>query len=251
MPGNIHQQEKLLHGNQPVNGKARYAIFFAPGDDTALGVYGATVLRREATSKEEWVNPQIPVNFENTPVWRACVARPAHYGFHATINAPFELNDSYSPDELFEDLSVFCKQQQPLLLENLAPRLTHRYDALAFDQQPQEIKDLAAACTTRFEKYRAPLTEQDVIRRQKKALSKSQISNLQQYGYPYVLDEFNFHMTLSGTMPDDDNGFLRWLGVLYGQMVPETPLLDRLCVFNQTDRKSAFTRIADFPFPKT
>lgn len=232
-----------------MNGKGRYAIFFAPADDSALGIYGATVLRRKSTSEQEWVNPQIPVNFENTPVWRSCVERPAHYGFHATINAPFELNDDYKLEELLHDLSEFCEQNQPLPLSNLAPRLTHRYDALAFDDQPQDIKDFAAACTTRFEKYRAPLTAQDIQRRQKKALSESQISNLQRYGYPYVFDEFNFHMTLSGTMPDDDNGFLRWLGVLYKYMVPETPLLDRLCVFKQADRKSAFTRIAEFPFP--
>lgn len=232
-----------------MNGKARYAIFFAPHDESTLGIYGATVLRRKATSDDEWVNPDIPVNFENTPVWRQCVERPAHYGFHATINAPFELNKQYSAEELLDDLAAFCKQQRPLALSNLAPRLTHRYDALAFEDQPEEIKSFASASITRFEKYRAKLTSEDLTRRKKKAFSASQVSNLQRYGYPYVFEEFNFHMTLSGTMPDDDNGFLRWLGVLYSQMVPETPLLDRLCVFKQSDRKAAFIRIANFPFP--
>ncbi len=234
--------------NHTVNNKARYGIFFAPHDDSPLGVYGATVLRRKATSTNEWVNPLIPISFENTPVWRACIERPAHYGFHATINAPFELHDQHSTEELFDDIRAFCKQQQPLLLTNIAPRLTHRYDALAFDDQPADIKNFAATCATRFEKYRAPLTAADTKRRQKKALSASQIKHLQTYGYPYVFDDFNFHMTLSGTMPDDDNGFLRWLGVLFWEMVPETPRLDRLSVFKQEDRKSAFTRIADFPF---
>ena len=249
MPGNSQTQDLPLDASHPVNAQGRYAIFFAPADHSPLGVYGATVLRRKAHNDKEWINPEIPVNFENTPVWRACIERPAHYGFHATIVAPFELSEDHSLEDLLDDLRDFCATQHALSLTNIAPRLTHRYDALVFEQQPDEVKAFAATCTARFEKYRAPLTDADIKRRQKKALTKSQISNLQRHGYPYVFDDFNFHMTLSGTMPDDDNGFLRWLGVLFWEMVPETPKLDRLCVFKQPDRASAFTRIAEFPFP--
>lgn len=227
----------------------RYAVFFAPCDRSPLGHFGATVLRRKPTSADEWVNPEIAVNFDNTPVWRACIERPAHYGFHATIVAPFELHRDYTAEQLQDDLAAFCQTQQPLALTGLAPRLTHRYDALAFDDQPPEIKQFATRCVTRFEKYCAPLTEEDVQRRKKKVLTPAQKLNLQKHGYPYVFDDFNFHMTLSGTMPDDDNGFLRWLGVLYHQMVPDTPYIDRLCIFHQPDRKSAFNRIAELPFP--
>ena len=227
---------------------ARYAVFFAPGDSSALGHYGATVLRRKPDHSAEWVNPNISVNFENTPVWRACIERPAHYGFHATIVAPFALHKDYTADQLKDDLAAFCQTRKPMALTGLAPRLTHRYDALAFDDQPPEIKQFATSCVTRFEKYCAPLTEEDIRRREKKVLTPAQKHNLQVHGYPYVFDDFNFHMTLSGTMPDDDNGFLRWLGVLYHQMVPDTPTLDRLCIFHQPDRQSAFTRIAEFPF---
>lgn len=229
--------------------KPRHAIFFAPADDSPLGIYGATVLRRRATDPGEWTNPQIPVNFDNTAVWRACVETPARYGFHATLQAPFELHPAYTYQTLLDELEVFCSQQQPLLLTELAPRRTRRFDALAFDTQPLEVKEFASTCVQRFNKYCAPLHPQDIVRRQKKALSPTQLSNLEQYGYPYIFDDFNFHMTLSGTMPDDDNGHLQWLRVLFDEMVTETPLLDRLCVFYQADRNEAFVRIAEFKFP--
>jgi len=51
---------------------------------------------------------------------------------------------------------------------------------------------------TRFEQFRAPLTEADVQRRNPDSLTESQRQNMYQYGYPHVLNDFNFHMTLSG-----------------------------------------------------
>ncbi len=232
-----------------MNSTARFALFFAPSDDSPLGVYGATVLRRKAQSPSEWVNPSIPVNFENTPVWRSCVEVPAHYGFHATIQAPFELQSSYAVSELQRDLADFCTHQKPLSLEGLGPRRTQRYEALAFEQQPPEVKNFAAACIEQFNQYRAPLSDEDLCRRQKKALSPSQIGYLEDFGYPYVFDDFNFHMTLSGNMPENENGYyLQWLTALYAVMVPEPPILDRLSLFQQTDRKSPFVRIAEYPF---
>lgn len=234
--------------NRPVNSTPRYAIFFAPADESPLGNFGATVLRRKAQNPAEWVNPAIAVNFENTAVWRACVAKPAHYGFHATINAPFELQPQYTRDQLTASLAEFCQKQQPIPLTNLTPRRTQRFEALAFVNQPAELVNFAADCVVEFDYFRAPLNKDDMDRRALKAQTLSQITHLQEYGYPYVFDDFNFHMTLSGTMPEDENGYLQWLTVLYGQMVPDTPALDRLCLFMQTDRTSPFHRVTEFVF---
>ena len=232
----------------PAQMNERYAIYFAPADDSPLGVFGASVLRRKAESSEAWQNPDLPYNFDNTDLWLRCIRKPGRYGFHATIKAPFELVPGYSATELLSDVESFCRQQSVLPMPNLAPRRTRRFDALAFDQQPEAIRAFANQCVEHFEPYRGALTEADLKRRHQDNLSEEQQHYLDRYGYPYVFNQFNFHMTLSGTMPDDDNGYLQWLSTIYPLMVPETPVLDRLSVFHQPDRNTPFVRIAEFPF---
>lgn len=231
-----------------VESTARYAIYFTPADDSLLGIFGASVLRRKATSADPFINRQLPYPFENTELWLACIKKPSHYGFHATLKAPFCLSSGQSADSLLCEVKHFCTLQRPLSLNGLAPRRTRRFDALAFEQQPDGIHRLANECVEQFEAWRAPLSETDLERRYQDTLCDEQIHYLNRYGYPYVLNQFNFHMTLSGTQPDDQNGWLQWLRTVYPLMVTDTPCLDRLSVFYQPDRKTPFTRIAEFPF---
>ena len=233
---------------EPAHTSERYAIYFAPADDSALGIFGASILRRKAHSADTWLNPDLPFNFDNTDLWLQCINKPARYGFHATLKAPFELSTTHRAEQLLDDVEKFCKQQQRMPLHNLAPRRTRRFDALAFDQQPEAVHRFANQCVEHFEPYRGALTEADLTRRHQDPLTREQQHYLDQFGYPYVFNQFNFHMTLSGTMPDEDNGYLQWLSTIYPMMVKETPVLDRLSVFHQPDRNTPFVRIAEFPF---
>ncbi len=232
----------------PAHMNERYAIYFAPADDSPLGVFGASVLRRKAGNAQAWYNPDLPYNFDNTDLWLSCIKKPARYGFHATIKAPFELAPGCTADQLLSDVEQFCKNQSVLAMPDLAPRRTRRFDALAFEKQPDAIKAFANKCVEHFEPYRGPLTEADLKRRHQDNLSEEQQHYLDQFGYPYIFNQFNFHMTLSGNMPDADNGYLQWLSTIYPLMVPETPVLDRLSVFHQPDRNTPFVRVAEFTF---
>ena len=227
---------------------ARYAIYFTPDDKSELAAYGATVLRRTPVDASDWLNPDLPVSFPDTSAWHDQIKKPAHYGFHATIKAPFELAQGQSADKLITDLEAFCQNKTPIILDGLAPVRSSRYDALAFKQQPDEIPILASDCVTQFEVYRAPLTAADIERRNPASLTESELANMHRYGYPFVLNDFNFHMTLSGQNNRDDNAWFVWLQDLYLAMVKETPIMDRLCVFYQIDRQSPFTRIEEFKF---
>ena len=53
-----------------------------------------------------------------------------------------------------------------------------------------------------FEPFRAPLTDADIARRRPERLTPRQRELFEQYGYPYVLDEFRFHLTLTDPVPD-------------------------------------------------
>ena len=126
--------------------------------------------------------------------------------------------------------------------------LTSRYHSLAFEQQPEPLRQMAAACVQQFEPFRAPLTEADIKRRDPSSLTPRQQDYLKQYGYPYVLDDFNFHMTLAGATDNKNSDYLLWLGSLYESIVKETPVLDRLSIFYQPDRNTAFVRKSEFLF---
>jgi len=106
---------------------ARYAIYFAPDDDSELGIFGATVLRRHALDASDWLNPEMPVEFPQSSVWSDRIQRPAHYGFHATIKAPFELSKGQVSDNLIADVADFCHSLQPISLDGLAPIRTNRF----------------------------------------------------------------------------------------------------------------------------
>jgi len=75
----------------------RYAIYFTPDDSSELGLFGATVLRRRSEDAGDWLNPELPVDFPQSSDWAERIKKPAHYGFHATMKAPFELAPGISP----------------------------------------------------------------------------------------------------------------------------------------------------------
>ena len=51
-----------------------------------------------------------------------------------------------------------------------------------------------------FDRFRRPLTADERHRRLGGSLSGRQVENLDRWGYPYVFDDFRFHMTLTGPL---------------------------------------------------
>src|SRR5690606_26427125 len=66
------------------------------------------------------------------------------------------------------------------------------------------LDDLAKAAVIEFDAFRAALSEEDIARRSPERLNERQLAYLHERGYPHVLDEFNFHITLTGPVPVED-----------------------------------------------
>jgi hypothetical protein len=64
-----------------------------------------------------------------------------------------------------------------------------------------ELEVLAAEATKAFDTFRAPLSPEDRARRNPDKLTPRQRDYLDHWGYPYVFEEFRFHMTLTGRLP--------------------------------------------------
>jgi len=64
------------------------------------------------------------------------------------------------------------------------------------------IQSLGAACVRDFDRFRAPLTPAERAKRLKSPLSARSRQLLEDWGYPYVFEEYRFHMTLTCRVDD-------------------------------------------------
>jgi len=168
------------------------------------------------------------------------------YGFHATIKAPMRL--SRTREDFNAALARFAGTHRPVALETLAPRLIDGFLALTTEPQPAALTDFAEAVVVAFEPFRVPLDAAERARRLKAPLTARQIELVDRYGYPYVLEEFRFHMTLTDGLPDNLQASTRadaraWFAAALDQPVS----LDRLVLFHEPTPGADFVRLGDYP----
>ena len=179
----------------------RVAIYAAPRPDDPLWTFGSAVIGYDAASGE--AVPRTPPLGLTHECWAALTADPRRYGFHATLKAPFRLRDRFDIGRLSEAVRLFSDGAQALAPFALDVRAIGEFLALVPTSAPGELHSFAASVVTSFDPFRAPLSAGERQRRLAAGLSEQQIGNLDQWGYPYVLDEFRFHMSLTGKIRDE------------------------------------------------
>ncbi len=60
------------------------------------------------------------------------------------------------------------------------------------------IEALAAEVVEVFDRFRAPPAPAELARRRQTPLTPSEDRNLVRWGYPHVMEDFRFHLTLTG-----------------------------------------------------
>jgi putative phosphonate metabolism protein len=185
----------------------RYAIYFTPPADDPLTRRANHWLGRDAFSGEMLAQPIIEAFSELA--FSELTSDPRRYGFHATMKAPFELADGVSEAQLVEALEGFCARQARFTLPSLVLGQLGQFFALVPGSVSSELQSLASDCVTAFDRFRAPLDDADIARRRPERLSANERRNLMAWGYPYVLDDFRFHMTLTGPVEREDQSAMR------------------------------------------
>ena len=159
--------------------------------------------------------------------------RPRKYGLHATLKPPMRLSEGADYAALAEAVSALSARLAPVTLDGLRVGRLGSFLALVPDRVPNRVPDLvpgreigalnalAGACVTELDQFRAPAPESELARRRAAGLSASQERHLQDWGYPYVLDQFNFHITLSGRLTSDEMAPIG--DVLDAQLAPLVP----------------------------
>jgi len=206
----------------------RYAIYFAPAPETPLWRFGSAVLGYDAQTGRE-VRQLVPAGWD-ADAFRALTEEPRRYGFHATLKAPFRLADGAEEGELASALNAFALRQPGFSLPRLevaaigSGTAEGGFVALTEPQPTPELLTLERAVVTAFEPFRAPLTQEEIARRRPDRLSDRQRAQLTAFGYPYVFEDFRFHLTLTGRVPAPElDRMAAALADSFAQSVPSGP----------------------------
>ena len=226
---------------------ARYAIYFAPPSDSALAELGANWLGRDCAGGRERAQPEVD---GLTPARLAEItASPRHYGFHATLKPPFALANGRGETELVAAVRRFAGSRAPFAAPRLKIAALSGFTALVLSAPCPEMQNLAGACVRDFDGFRAPAGAAELARRRAAGLSPRQEALLRAWGYPYVMQEFRFHMTLTQRLSEADRELVMTALEPLAAIITETPLeVDGITVFRQPDRDSPFGMLDRYPF---
>jgi len=226
----------------------RYAIYYAPPAGSLLWSRGSAWLGRDADTNRPIAQPNVPG--VRDPM-QAMTTNARRYGFHATIKAPMALATGKDGKGLSAALADYAATQRPVDIGHLEAAIVNSILVLVPRKQSAQLSALAGDIVSRFEPFRAPLSEVDRARRLKSELTARQAELLDRYGYPHVLDEWHMHLTLSDRLAEPDRpAMLAAAQAWFAQALEKPLLLDRLALFEEPSPGAALVRVADFMLGK-
>lgn len=211
--------------------RRRLGVYAAPPGESPLGALAARWLGRHIDPLPTPEPPDLPIPEE---IWADLTAEPRLYGFHATIKPPFHLVDGVDPCEVALAVADVAARLAPVSLPPLVPTVVRGCACLVPSDVPDALVRLERSCVVDLDRFRRPLDELDLARRRRADLSARQDELLLAYGYPWLLDEFEPHLTLTRRLTTAEvtpvlDAITEWFAPVLGAPVT----VDDLCVVEQ------------------
>ncbi len=200
----------------------RYAVFYTPPPG-GLAAFGAAWLGWDSRKGTKRPHPDVP------GVDVAAITRtPRRYGLHATMKAPFSIAPGTDPGDLDAGLADLCQSIAPVRLDD-GLELSDRYGFIALRPRApcRGLAQLESRVVRELDPFRGPSSVETLAKRRRANLSPRQEDYLVRWGYPYVMEEFEFHITLTGRVKGDAAMAVR--AALASRIAP---LLTRPCVID-------------------
>lgn len=225
---------------------ARYAIYYLP-EPGPLASFGAAWLGWDVEAGTEVPHPQV----EGLPRPLAEItATPRKYGFHGTVKPPFRLAEGHDAEGLVAAAVKLAARLEPVELDGLELSRLGSFLALTPQGSKAQLSALGALASESvqgLDAFRAPAPQSELDRRRKSGLSARQESYLQQWGYPYVMEDFRFHLTLSGRLSAIDAPAVEEaLRPLVTPVMPEPFRIESLCLCGE-DAEGRFHLVKRLP----
>lgn len=224
----------------------RYAVYYAPPAQSALAVFAAAWLGWDPVTGRRVAHPDAP------PLAVAEVARvteaPRRYGFHGTLKPPFRLADGTEYSDLKAAVADIAASLRPFTLPGLTLSRLGRFIALTAKGDQAQLAELADRLTIDLDRLRAPLNPAELERRRAPGLTSRQEEYLERWGYPHVLEEFRFHLTLTGALaPSDGARTMAALRPLVAQFESEPLDIADVCLFAESGDGAGFRLLERLP----
>jgi putative phosphonate metabolism protein len=217
----------------------RYAIYHAAARGGVLDRFGSYLLGYDAWTGEELPFPEGVVRA--APDWRDLTQDPRKYGFHATLKAPMALADGKTEAELVAACASFAETPRPVPVITPVVDSISGFIAVVPAEPSAELERLAADSVSVFDAFRAPLAPADRARRNPAKLTSRQREYLDRWGYPYVMEEFRFHMTLTGRLGHERHApVLTMLRERFAAIGLTRLAIDGIALFRQDGAASRF-----------
>lgn len=210
----------------------RYAVYFAPEEGSDWAEFGASWLGWDAAKGQACPHPVYPA-CADLPI-AELTKTPRKYGFHGTLKPPFKLAEGQNVEDVHAALQHLAQHSKGFDIPAITLRSIGGFLAVVPAAPSPELAELASHCVKDLDHLRAPASPQELDRRRAAKLSAAQDRNLIRWGYPYVFDEFRFHLTLTGRL--EPAMAERALTCLGGALAPllNAPLPVReLCLFGE------------------
>ncbi|WP_412103273.1 DUF1045 domain-containing protein [Salipiger bermudensis] len=209
---------------------SRYAVYYAP-EPGPFAEFTARWLGWDAAAGTEREHPDVP----GVPLPVAEItATPRKYGFHGTLKPPFRITGSRAALEA--DLAALAATLAPAEMPGLALTRLGSFVALTPEGDTAGLARIAAQTVRALDPHRAAPGEDELARRRKANLSPAQEKNLLRWGYPYVMEEFRFHLTLTGRLPRAQaEATMAALAPVLEPLAPRPFRVDALCLFGEDE----------------
>ena len=217
---------------------SRYALYWSPDPQDGLWHWACRWLGRDPASGQRHPQAQEVA---------AVTSGPARYGFHATLKPPFFLREGRSPAQLLEAVDAFVAGRVPFSVPPLALTELDGFLALMPTGPSGRLDQLAADCVRLFDPFRAPPAPAELEQRRARGLDETEEAHRRAWGYPYVLDRFRFHLTLTGRLADP-GPWQRRLAEDTSPFCVRPFRIDALAVFEEPERGAPFRVLARLPF---
>ena len=225
-------------GHSPAS--ARYAIYFVPEPKTSLALLGSDLLGRDS----ETGSPISHANLADFSQQRLhdLTVDARRYGLHATLKAPFFLKKGKTEYDLLLSTKRFVRGRQAITLPRLElARIGSFFALVPPGESPEELETvrrinaLAADAVEFFDHLRAAPSEPELARREPQKLTERQRVLLAEWGYPYVFDEYRFHITLTDKLYDSEEArrMEECLRVYFASVCNEETAVSSICVCRQ------------------
>lgn len=219
----------------------RFAIYFAPSEDSALWRMACAWLGRDPATDTPVERPDL--DWIGRDEAKDITESPRHYGFHGTLKAPFALAAGKTVDDLDEALGTFASTASPFTVP-LTTGVLDGFVALRPAEPSRPLHALADACVETFDRFRAPPAPDELVRRRRNGLTSQQDAALARWGYPYVFETYRFHMTLTGRLDEPRRARVHGhLSEMFAPILAAPVAVESVCLFRQPSRRAPFRLI--------